>query len=150
MAYWLVKSEPDVYGIDDLKRDNSAMWDGVRNYQARNYMRDGMCVGDQVFFYHSSCAEPGIAGIARVASKPYPDPTQFDRRSEYYDPKSDPEEPRWFLVDLAFVRKLKRVVTLTELKERSGLEDMALTRRGNRLSVMPVDAAHWKRILSLE
>lgn len=150
MAYWLVKTEPDTYGIDDLARDKVEMWDGIRNYQARNFMRDDMRVGDEVFFYHSSCAEPGITGIARVASEPYPDPTQFDPESKYYDPKSDPENPRWLLVDLAFVRKLERNITLADLKAQPGLEDMLLTRRGNRLSVMPVEAAHWKRVLSLE
>ena len=150
--YWLMKSEPGEYSLEDLKNEpeQTDHWDGVRNYQARNFMRDEMRIGDQVFFYHSSCAEPGIAGIAKVASKPYPDPTQFDRKSDYHDPKSDPDDPRWFLVDLAFVRKLKRVITLADLKSEPRLDDMLLTRRGNRLSVMPVDKAHWKLVLSLE
>ncbi|HEX5788283.1 MAG TPA: EVE domain-containing protein [Woeseiaceae bacterium] len=150
MSSWLVKSEPDTYGIDDLARDGRQKWDGVRNYQARNMMRDAMRVGDKVLFYHSSCPEPGVVGIAKVASKPYPDPTQFDRQSPYYDPASKPDVPRWVLVDLAFVRKLKRTITLDELKGHAELEGMALTRRGNRLSVMPVDPAHFKFILSLE
>ncbi len=150
MTYWLVKSEPDVYGIDELARDHSAMWDGIRNYQARNMMRDEMRIGEQVLYYHSSCPEPGVAGIAKVASAPYPDPTQFDKRSPYFDPKSDRADPRWILVDLAFVRKLERIITLAEIKEHPGLAGMALTRRGNRLSVMPIEAAHWKLILSLE
>lgn len=150
MAHWLVKSEPDTYSIDDLERDGREMWDGIRNYQARNTMRDDMRVGDEVFFYHSNCAEPGIVGIARVASEPYADPTQFDKDSRYYDPKSDRREPRWCLVDIEFVRKLKRTITLAELKARADLEGMALTRRGNRLSVMPVDDAHWETILTME
>jgi predicted RNA-binding protein with PUA-like domain len=150
MAYWLFKSEPDTYSIDNLQRDGTESWDGIRNYQARNMMRDDMRVGDKVLFYHSSCAVPGVAGIAKVASKAYADPTQFDPESPYFDPKSAADDPRWMLVDLAFVRKLKRVITLTEIKELPGLEDMILTRRGNRLSIMPVEPAHWKLVLSLE
>ena len=149
MNYWLMKSEPDVYSIDDLQRDGREMWDSIRNYQARNMMRDDMRIGDQVFFYHSNCKEPGIAGIARVCSKPYPDPTQFDEKSRYFDPKSSADNPRWVLVDVEFVRKLDRVITLKEIKSHPELEDMILTRRGNRLSIMPVDARHWKIILSL-
>lgn len=150
MTYWLVKSEPDVFGIDDLAREHSAMWEGVRNYQARNMMRDDMRIGDEVLFYHSSCPEPGVAGIAKVASKPHADPTQFDARSPYFDPKSDPKDPRWMLVDLAFVRKFRRIVTLAEIKADPKLSGMGLTRRGNRLSVMPVEAKHFRRIVSLE
>jgi predicted RNA-binding protein with PUA-like domain len=149
MAYWLMKSEPDVYSIDDLKRDGREMWDSIRNYQARNMMRDDMRIGDDVFFYHSNCKEPGIAGIAKVVSKPYPDPTQFDPKSNYFDPKSDKDNPRWILVDVEFVRKLTRPITLAEIKAEPGLEDMILTRRGNRLSIMPVDQEHWDLILSL-
>ncbi len=150
MAYWLFKSEPDTYSIDDLQRDGRETWDGIRNYQARNMMRDDMRVGDKVLFYHSSCAEPGIAGIAKVASKAYPDPTQFDPESRYYDPKSDPDDPRWMLVELAFVRKLKNVITLADIRKVPELGDMILTRRGNRLSIMPVDRDHWDLVLSLE
>jgi predicted RNA-binding protein with PUA-like domain len=150
MAYWLVKSEPDTYSIDDLERDRTERWDGIRNYQARNMMRDDMRIGDKVLFYHSSCAVPGVAGIAKIASKAYADPTQFDPESRYFDPKSVADDPRWMLVELAFVRKLKRVITLTEIKEQPGLEDMILTRRGNRLSIMPVAPAHWTRVLTLE
>jgi predicted RNA-binding protein with PUA-like domain len=150
MGKWLIKSEPDAYSIDDLKRDRREMWDGIRNYQARNMMRDDMRVGDDVFFYHSSCKIPAIVGLAKVASKPYPDPTQFDPESRYYDPKSKKDDPRWCLVDLKFVRKLKRPITLTELKERPGLDNFVLTRRGNRLSIMPVDEAHWDLILGME
>ncbi len=150
MNYWLMKSEPDVYSIDDLERDGREMWDGIRNYQARNMMRDDMKIGDEVFFYHSTCKQPGIVGIARVASKPYPDPTQFDEKSKYCDPKSDPENPRWCLVDVEFVRKTDRNITLTELKAARGLDGLILTRKGNRLSIMPVSKKHWNQILSLE
>ena len=150
MKYWLIKSEPDAYSIDDLERDSVEMWDGIRNYKARNTMRDDMKVGDKVFFYHSSCKEPGIVGIAKVASKPYPDPTQFDKKSKYFDPKSSKDDPRWYLVDMAFVRKTKRNLTLTEIKAQKSLDDMILTRKGNRLSIMPVSKKHWNKILSLE
>ena len=150
MAYWLMKSEPDAYSIDDLERDKREPWDGIRNYQARNMMRDDMKVGDKIFFYHSNCKEPGIVGIMKVASKPYPDATQFDPDSKYYDAKSNPEDPRWLLVDVAFVRKTKRNITLAEIKSHPGLDDMILTRKGNRLSVMPVDKEHWDIILGLE
>ena len=150
MACWLMKSEPDVYSIDDLQRDGQEMWDSIRNYQARNMMRDDMRIGDPIFFYHSSCKEPGVVGIAEVASKPYPDPVQFDKQSRYFDAKSDPDNPRWILVDVKFVRKLKRNVTLTEIKAEKSLADMILTRKGNRLSIMPVEKKHWDKILSLE
>ena len=150
MKYWLIKSEPDAYSIDDLERDGVEMWDGIRNYQARNTMRDDMKVGDKVFFYHSNCKEPGIVGIAKVASKPYPDPTQFDKKSKYFDAKSSKDDPRWYLVDMAFVRKTKRNLTLTEIKAQKSLDDMILTRKGNRLSIMPVSKKHWNKILSLE
>ncbi len=150
MAYWLMKSEPDAYSIDDLKRDRVEPWDGIRNYQARNMMRDDMKVGDEVFFYHSNCKEPGIVGLMKVASKPYPDPTQFDPESKYYDPKSDPDDPRWCLVDVRYRRKLKRTITLAELKAHPGLDGMLLTRKGNRLSITPVDKKHWDLILGLE
>jgi len=141
--------KPDVYSIDDLKSDGREMWDSIRNYQARNMMRDDMRIGDKVFFYHSNCKEPSIVGISRVASKPYPDPTQFDPESKYFDPKSDKDNPRWMLVDVEFVRKLKKSITLAKIKAHPGLEGMILTRRGNRLSIMPVDKEHWDLILSL-
>jgi predicted RNA-binding protein with PUA-like domain len=150
MNYWLMKSEPDTFSIDNLKQKKREAWDGVRNYQARNFMRDGMRVGDGVFFYHSNCAEPGIAGLAEVASDAYPDPSQFDPKSKYFDPGSSRDNPRWMLVDVKFVKKLKRVITLDELKTHSKLEGMTLLRKGNRLSVMPVDAAEWKYIVGLE
>ena len=145
-----MKSEPDAYGIDDLERDRREPWDGIRNYQARNMMRDDMRIGDEVFFYHSNCKEPGIVGIAKVASEAYPDPTQFDPESRYFDPKSSEEAPRWLLVDVEFVRKLKRTITLAELKAQPGLDGMILTRKGNRLSIMPVDKPHWDLIVGLE
>lgn len=150
MSYWLMKSEPDAYSIDDLERDRLQPWDGVRNYQARNMIRDRMKPGDRAFFYHSSCEVPAIVGLMKIASDPYPDPTQFDKRSKYYDPKSTREAPRWYLVDVEFERRMRRPVTLRELKEIPALEGLALTKRGNRLSVMPVSAAHWKKIMSLE
>ena len=153
MNYWLMKSEPDAFSIDDLKSrpKRTEPWDGVRNYQARNFMRDAMTVGDQVFFYHSNCKVPGIVGIAEVASKPYPDPTQFDPDSKYYDPKSDPDEPRWILIDVKYKRHLKRVLSLAEIKDHAeALGDFALTRKGNRLSIMPVAAEQWDYLLGME
>jgi predicted RNA-binding protein with PUA-like domain len=150
MANWLMKSEPDVYSIDDLKRDRREPWDSIRNYQARNMMRDDMRIGDKIFFYHSNCKEIGITGIMKVASEPYPDFTQFDPKSNYFDPKSSADNPRWQLVDVAFVKKFKRTITLTELKAQPGLEDMVLVRKGNRLSIMPVSDEHWELILGLE
>lgn len=150
MAYWLMKSEPDVYSIDDLAKDGREMWDSIRNYQARNMMRDDMRIGDEIFFYHSNCKEPGIVGIMKVASEPYPDPIQFNKKSRYFDEKSSKDNPRWILVDVEFVRKLSRNITLTEIKAEKSLEDMILTRRGNRLSIMPVEKKHWNKILKLE
>ena len=149
MQYWLMKSEPDAFSIDDLKAVKVEPWDGIRNYQARNFMRDQMRVGDQILFYHSSCEVPGIVGVMKVASKPYPDPTAFDAKSKYYDPKSDPENPRWMLVDVRFVKKLKSIITLSELKDFSQLQDMQLLKRGNRLSIMPVEKKHWEFIQTL-
>ena len=150
--YWLMKSEPTDFSIDDLKRVGTEPWTGVRNYQARNFMKDGMKVGDGVLFYHSNTEVPGIYGIAEVASPAYPDPTQFDRKSKYYDEKSTPEQPRWQLVDVKYVRTLKRPLPLDEIRahaDRLG-EDFALIRKGTRLSVLPVTAAQWKLLLSLE
>ena len=149
MQYWLIKSEPDAFSIDDLKKAKVEPWDGIRNYQARNFMRDQMKKGDKVFFYHSSCAEPGIVGICQVASTPYPDSTAFDPKAKYYDPKSDPENPRWMLVDVKFVRKLKHPITLTELKQVPELEQMQLLKRGNRLSIMPVAEDQWEFIINM-
>jgi predicted RNA-binding protein with PUA-like domain len=150
--HWLMKSEPGEFSIDDLRArpSKSEPWDGVRNYQARNMMRDEMKPGDEVFFYHSACEEPGIVGIAKIASKAYPDPTAFDPKDKHYDPKSDRDNPRWFLVDVEFVRKLERTIALKELKQHDALSDMPLLRRGNRLSIMPVTEAQWRYILKLE
>ena len=148
--YWLMKSEPDECSIDDALAAPGATvpWTGVRNYQARNFMRDDMQVGDGVLFYHSSCPEPGIAGLARVASTTRPDPTQFDPASPYYDPKSPPDAPRWLLLDVQAVRKT-RLMPLAELRERPELADMRVLQKGSRLSITPVDAAHWNRIVAL-
>ncbi len=146
--YWLFKSEPQSYSIDDLRRERSTPWSGVRNYQARNFMQM-MSVGDEGFFYHSSCAEPGIVGICRVALAAYPDATAFDPHSEYYDPKSSPDHPRWMNVDVAFVRAFSEVVTLSSLRDIAALEAMPLLQRGQRLSVQPVRSAEWRAILKL-
>lgn len=151
MRYWLMKTEPNDFSIDDLARVGTEPWSGVRNYQARNFMRDGMRPGDGALLYHSNCDPPGIAGVAEVASNAYPDPTQFERRSTYFDPKSTREEPRWLLVDVRFKRKLGRLITLDEIRAlNDALDDFSLLRRGNRLSVLPVTAMQWKRILALE
>lgn len=147
--YWLMKSEPGVYSIDDLERDRRTGWEGVRNYQARNFMRDEMKVGDLILFYHSSSEPPGVAGIAKVARAAYPDPSQFDRKSPYFDAKSDRSAPRWMMVEVELVEKLAAIVTLETLKNDPSLEGMLVTRKGQRLSVQPVDAAHFTRVLKL-
>jgi predicted RNA-binding protein with PUA-like domain len=147
-----MKSEPSVFSIDDLanKPNQTYCWDGVRNYQARNMMRDDMKNGDLAFFYHSNCAEPAIVGIMQVVKESYPDFSAFDENDKYFDPKSNPNNPRWFMVDLKFIRKFSRPITLKELKIVPQLADLALVRRGNRLSIMPVAAAQWDFILNLE
>ncbi len=150
MNYWLMKSEPDVYGIDHLEQEGTDHWDGVRNYQARNMMRDQMKPGDLAFFYHSNTEVPGIVGIMEIVREGYPDHTAFDPESKYYDPKSDPDNPRWYMVDVHFVRKLRRVIPLAELKQYPELADMPLVKKGNRLSIMPVTPEQWDFILSLE
>ena len=150
MAHWLMKSEPSEFGIDDLRAQGTEPWDGIRNYQARNMIRDEMKPGDQAFFYHSSCETPGIVGIMEIATAAYPDPTAFDPADKHFDPASDPENPRWFLVDVRYGRKLARTIPLTELKTCPELESLPLVRRGNRLSVMPVSEDEWEFILSLE
>lgn len=148
--YWLVKSEPDAYSIDDLERDGQAEWDGVRNYQARNLMRDEMTVGDLVLFYHSNAKPPGVAGVAKVATEAYPDPTQFDPKSKYHDPKATEEAPRWHLVDLSFVEKFDAVLGLDVLKEHADdLEGMMVIKRGIRFSVQPVEKEHFRKVLKL-
>jgi predicted RNA-binding protein with PUA-like domain len=150
MRHWLMKSEPDVFGIDDLAKEpgRTAAWWGVRNYQARNFMRDDMSVGDLAFFYHSSCAEPGIAGLMKVAKKAYPDITQFDPASEYHDPKSTPEAPRWMNVDMKLVKRT-RLVPLSELRAHPELASLRILQRGNRLSITPVEPAEWEFIAGL-
>ena len=150
MRHWLMKSEPDVFGIDDLAKEpgRTAAWWGVRNYQARNFMRDDMSVGDLAFFYHSSCAEPGIAGLMKVAKKAYPDITQFDPASEYHDPKSTPEAPRWMYVDMKLVKKT-RLVPLAELRAHPELASLRILQRGNRLSITPIEPAEWAFIAGL-
>ena len=149
---WLMKSEPDAFSFEDLKKAprKTEPWDGIRNYQARNFMRDDMRKGDSVLFYHSNCKEPGIVGLAEIASKAaYPDPTQFDRKSKYHDPKSDPDNPRWLLVDVRYKKKLKHPVTLKAIKEHPVLKDMKVAQRGMRLSIQPVEAKHFKAVLKL-
>ncbi|UOA10274.1 EVE domain-containing protein [Methylobacter sp. S3L5C] len=152
MNYWLMKSEPDVFGINDLysKASRTEHWDGVRNYQARNMMRDAMKLGDQVFFYHSNCDQPGIVGIMEVVKEGYPDFTAFDPDDSHFDPKSDPAQPRWIMVDVRYIRTLSRNITLKELKSLPELTGMVLLRRGNRLSIMPVSEEEWQYIISLE
>lgn len=152
MNYWLMKSEPSEFSIDDLfeRPGQTEPWDGVRNYQARNMMRDDMKIGDQVFFYHSNCEVPGIVGIMEVVREGYPDFTAFDEDDKHFDPKSHPDNPRWFMVDVKFVRKFSRTISLQELKEKEELAELALVRRGNRLSIMPVTQQQWDFILSLE
>ena len=152
MNYWLMKSEPDTFGIDDLnnKPEQTEHWDGVRNYQARNMMRDEMKVGDLVFFYHSNCDVPGIVGLMEVVREGYPDHTAFDPTDVHFDPKSDPAKPTWMMVDVKYVRHLKRNISLSELKQKPELAELALVRRGNRLSIMPVSKAQWDFILTLE
>ncbi|MCB1054562.1 MAG: EVE domain-containing protein [Acidobacteria bacterium] len=147
--YWLVKSEPESYSLDDLERDGKTLWDGVRNYQARNFMRDDMKLGDGVLYYHSNEKPPAVVGLARVAREAYPDPSQFDPKSDYHDPKATPEAPRWVVVDIEFVERLARPVSLDEMKADSGLEGMLLLQRGQRLSVMPVEEKHFRRIVEL-
>jgi predicted RNA-binding protein with PUA-like domain len=151
MNYWLMKSEPDVFGVDALKArpDKTAPWDGVRNFQARNFMRE-MKRGDLAFFYHSSCAEPGVAGIVKIVREAYPDHTSWDPKSEQYDPRSKPDKPYWYMVDVKLVRQLRRPVTLQRIKSCAALKKMRLVQRGNRLSVLPLSAQEWKTILALE
>lgn len=148
MNYWLMKTEPDVFSISDLKKckNQTEPWDGIRNYQARNYMRDDMKIGDLIFIYHSNCDKIGIVGVAEVASEPYPDFSQFNKKSKYFDPKSSQENPRWILVDVKYKYEYKDTVTLSELKDIEELQDMRLLQKGNRLSVFPVEPAHFQYI----
>ncbi|MFP5344279.1 MAG: EVE domain-containing protein [Gammaproteobacteria bacterium] len=149
MRYWLMKSEPEVFGIEHLKQRRIEPWDGVRNYQARNFLR-AMRVGDRAFFYHSNCPAPGITGMMEIVKSAYPDATQFDPTSPYFDPRSDPQNPRWQRVDVRFVRDLKRLVSLREIKNYPELRDLPLVQRGSRLSVMPLTERQWRFILSVE
>jgi predicted RNA-binding protein with PUA-like domain len=153
MKHWLIKSEPGTFGIDDLASAprKTTTWDGVRNFQARNFMRDGMRKGDLAFFYHSSCPEPGIVGIVEIVREAHPDLTAFDRNDDHYDADSDPDDPRWLAVDVKLKRKFRQIVTLEALKAHAGgkLSDMIVLRRGNRLSITPVSDAEWRFVLSL-
>ncbi len=151
MKYWLMKSEPDVFSIDHLRQmpRKTEHWDGIRNYQARNFMRDEMKKGDLAFFYHSNCEEPGIVGIMEIVSSAYPDYTAFDARQKYYDEKSTPDNPRWMMVDVKFKKKFKHNVSLSALKEQKKLSKMRLVQRGNRLSILPVTVSEWQFILKM-
>ena len=149
MQFWLIKSEPDAYSIDALKKDGKTYWDGVRNYQARNFMRDGMKKGDLVLYYHSNAEPPGVAGVCRVIKEGYPDFTAWDKKDVHYDPKSPKEKPVWIMVDVEFVEKFKRFVALDELKADKKLKGMFVTKQGMRLSVQPVDKTHFDEVLYL-
>ncbi len=146
---WLVKAEPDCYSIDDLKRDRRTFWDGVRNYQARNFMRDDMKVGDGVLYYHSGAEPPGVVGVARVCKAGYPDHTALDPRQQHYDPKASTDNPIWMMVDVEFVEKFPRVVSLKEMKERADLEGMSVLQRGQRLSVMPIEPKQFEIVCAM-
>jgi predicted RNA-binding protein with PUA-like domain len=149
MNYWLMKSEPDVFSIDDLERDGTTGWEGVRNYQARNFMRDQMAVGDLVLYYHSNAEPSGVAGVAKVAGPAVPDPTQFDTKSEYYDANSKKDDPTWKMVSVGFVERFPRVLSLAELKAEKALAGMGVLQKGQRLSVMPVSKPHFAAVLKL-
>jgi predicted RNA-binding protein with PUA-like domain len=151
MAYWLMKSEPDVYSIDHLRsqKRRTDHWDGIRNYQARNFMRDQMKTGDLAFFYHSNCSEPAVVGIMEIVSAAYPDHTAFDPNEKHFDAKSDPDNPRWLMVDVKFKKKLKMPITLQAIKAEKKLADMRLVQRGNRLSILPVTPGEWRHILKM-
>lgn len=147
--YWLFKSEPDVYSIDDLARDGSTYWEGVRNYQARNFMRDDCKVGDLILYYHSNAKPPGIVGLARVSGEAYPDPHQFEEDGKYYDPKSSADNPRWLVVDVEFVAKFEEMVPLEQLKSEEALDGMLVIRKGQRLSIQPVEERHFRHVCDL-
>ena len=150
MQFWLMKSEPETYSIDDLKEFQTDHWDGIRNYQVRNFFRDQMKIGDKAFFYHSNCKEPGIVGLMEIASEAYPDHTAFNSKEEYFDAKSDPENPRWLMLDVIYIRHTKRNITLSELRDHSSLKEMRLLQKGNRLSVIPMTKKERDYILGLE
>ncbi len=149
MKYWLMKNEPQAFSIDDLERVDVEPWDGIRNYQVRNYIRDQMSVGDQAFFYHSSCKIPGIVGTMGIVSEAYPDHTAFDPNEHYYDPKSNPEKPTWLMVDVKFGSKLNELIPLQQLRQYAELSDMQILQKGNRLSITPLDKKHWDFIHQL-
>ena len=149
MAYWLMKSEPNAFSIDDLKARKTEPWDGVRNYQARNMMRDDMQIGDLAFFYHSNCKPPGIVGTMEVVKTGYPDCTAWDKTDDHFDPKSTPEAPRWYRVDVGFKEKFDNMITLDDLKANPALVDLPILRKGNRLSIVPVTQAQWQAILKM-
>jgi len=149
MNYWLMKSEPDAFSIDDLKHKTIEPWDGVRNYQARNMLRDQMQIDDQAFFYHSNCRNPGIVGIMEITKVGYPDSTAFDPSSQYFDPSGNPENPRWYRVDVSFIKKFSRIISLDELKRHPLLQTMQAARKGNRLSITSVSLEEWQVIISL-
>lgn len=148
-SYWLMKSEPDVFSIDDLKHKKQSLWDGVRNYQARNFMMQQMKVGDLVLFYHSNAVPPGVAGLARICASAVPDPTQFDAKSEYYDAKATVKSPRWFCVKVEFVEKFKNFISLETLKNSPALAEMLVIKKGQRLSIQPVSPTHFKKICQM-
>ncbi len=150
MQFWLMKSEPETYSIDDLKEFQTDHWDGIRNYQVRNFFRDQMKIGDKAFFYHSNCKEPGIVGLMEITSEAYPDHTAFDSKEKYFDAKSDPENPRWLMLDVNYIRHTKRNITLSELRDHSSIKEMRLLQKGNRLSVIPMTKKEWDYILGLE
>ena len=149
MRYWLMKTEPDVFSIDDLKLQKTTPWEGVRNYQARNFMRDEMKKGDLVLIYHSNAKPPGVAGIGAVSKEAFPDHFAWDKKSKYYDPKSSKENPRWMMVEIKFKKKFKEILSLSEIKETKGLEDMLILRKGNRLSITPVEKKHFEQIIGM-
>tara|TARA_B100001778_G_scaffold156084_1_gene128312 strand:- start:321 stop:803 length:483 start_codon:yes stop_codon:yes gene_type:complete len=150
MKYWLMKNEPEDYSIDDLKKDKTEPWDGIRNYQVRNMIRDDMRIGDLAFFYHSNCEIPGIYGIMTINSDAYPDHTAFNKKAKYYDSKSSRDKPTWLMVDVKYKRKMKNVITLKELKSHNKLKNMRVVQKGNRLSITEVDKQDWDYILKLE
>ena len=150
MKYWLMKNEPEDYSIDDLKRDKTEPWDGIRNYQVRNMIRDDMSIGDLAFFYHSNCDVPGIYGLMTINTDAYPDHTAFDKKAKYYDVKSKKDKPTWLMVDVKYKRKMKKIITLSKLKSCKSLEKMRVVQKGNRLSITEVEKKDWEYILGLE
>lgn len=151
MAYWLFKSEPTTFSIDDLIKSphQTTHWEGIRNYQVRNMLRDDIQVGDEVFFYHSNCTPPGIVGTMKIVKKGYPDASAWDKKSQYFDPKSSSENPIWYRVDVSFIKKFKKIISLDDIKQHPDLKNMLIVRKGNRLSITPVTAQEWKTILKM-